>query len=296
MINCALIGLGRWGRVLMNYIDLHPEFNLLYIYTTSKKQQVPRATDDLEVLLSSDVLEVVFIASPLSYHHFYASLFISKGLHVLVEKPLTVKSGEAKMLQELAQKNGVILQTNYNWLFSPGIQILKHLSQDKKIQSIHIEITQMGICYADEDVYQTLGSHALSICLFLIGGLSGSNIQYTDEVYDQQGVVRSGHMAFIKDGTRVDIYLDLLNASKKRKITINLLTETVEYDMIGEDTILHYSTERQLINKYIFDEKNTVAISLQHFFETIQDKNGGNIIHSIEIVNLLERTEADEKV
>jgi predicted dehydrogenase len=46
---------------------------------------------------------------------------LSKGLHVLAEKPLTLTVAESIELCELAQKNNVQLMVDHTYLFTPAI-------------------------------------------------------------------------------------------------------------------------------------------------------------------------------
>ncbi|KAJ7904388.1 hypothetical protein B0H14DRAFT_2662613 [Mycena olivaceomarginata] len=61
-----------------------------------------------QVLEDSDI-ELVIVGTPSSTHYDYAKAALEAGKHVLVDKPVTATSAEAKELGELAKAKGLIL-------------------------------------------------------------------------------------------------------------------------------------------------------------------------------------------
>src|SRR6185312_13102682 len=84
------------------------------------------ATEDYHALLAQP-LDAVIVASPHTLHFEHARAALEKGLHVLVEKPMTTNSGEAWELVRLAQERGVHLMVPYGWHYKPYIQEAKRL-------------------------------------------------------------------------------------------------------------------------------------------------------------------------
>ncbi len=64
-------------------------------------------------MLRENELDAVFISSPHSMHYEQARLALEKGLHVLVEKPLTISSKHTKALIALAEKQERFLMVSY---------------------------------------------------------------------------------------------------------------------------------------------------------------------------------------
>ncbi len=71
------------------------------------------AYDDYRKMIRAEKLDAVFIASPHSLHHPQAKFALQHGLHVLVEKPLTIEPRHAKELFELARKHDRALHICY---------------------------------------------------------------------------------------------------------------------------------------------------------------------------------------
>ncbi|SFS68068.1 Gfo/Idh/MocA family protein [Paenibacillus sp. BC26] len=70
-------------------------------------------------MLNEVELDAVVICSPHTLHFEQASAVLRKGLHVLIEKPMTCSSEEAKTLIELAEEAGKIMQVSYQRHFQP---------------------------------------------------------------------------------------------------------------------------------------------------------------------------------
>lgn len=104
------------------FIDAHPGFKLHAITERNKKA----AADDYPGVISYDTtdellldkeIELIIINTP-NYTHFdYATKALSAGKHILVEKPFTATSVEAKELFELAKRLGkkIFFYQNRRW-------------------------------------------------------------------------------------------------------------------------------------------------------------------------------------
>ena len=75
-------------------------------------REVPWYTDH-RALLRKESLDAVFISSPHASHYAQVRAALERDLHVLVEKPLTISSGKARALIELAHKRRRFLQVSY---------------------------------------------------------------------------------------------------------------------------------------------------------------------------------------
>jgi predicted dehydrogenase len=81
----------------------------------------PFATEDYRALLEQP-LDGVIVASPHTLHYEHARPALEKGLHVLVEKPMTTRAAEAWELVRLARDRGLHLMVPYGWHYKPYSQ------------------------------------------------------------------------------------------------------------------------------------------------------------------------------
>ncbi|TLS52495.1 Gfo/Idh/MocA family oxidoreductase [Paenibacillus antri] len=71
------------------------------------------AYPDYQTMLDDAVLDAVIICSPHTEHYRQARDVLDRGLHVLIEKPMTCTSAEAENLIQAAERSGKILQVSY---------------------------------------------------------------------------------------------------------------------------------------------------------------------------------------
>jgi predicted dehydrogenase len=70
--------------------------------------------DDWREMLDKAPLDAVLIATPNALHYEQAKAALERGLHVLVEKPMTIKSAHARELVALAEARGLKLAVALN--------------------------------------------------------------------------------------------------------------------------------------------------------------------------------------
>jgi predicted dehydrogenase len=72
-------------------------------------------------------VDAVSIATPTVMHHRIARQFLDAGIHVLLEKPMTVTLGEADELISIADSRGCVLQIGHIERFNPAVTVIKPL-------------------------------------------------------------------------------------------------------------------------------------------------------------------------
>lgn len=79
------------------------------------------ASQDYRELLDQP-LDAVIISSPHSLHYTHARAALERGLHVLVEKPMTLRADEAWELASLAREQNKHLLVPYGWNYKPFVE------------------------------------------------------------------------------------------------------------------------------------------------------------------------------
>ena len=109
MINIGIIGFGLSAKTFhLPFINASKEFQLTAICTSQTEQAselYPDVTAFLTAieLVKSTLASIVVITSPNNSHFELAKLCLMNGLHVIVEKPMTITSAQAEELISLAQ-------------------------------------------------------------------------------------------------------------------------------------------------------------------------------------------------
>ncbi len=96
---------------------------------------------DTEGLLRCGV-DAVTIAAPTHLHHDLALECISRGVHVMVEKPIAPTVEEGRAIVAAARRAGVTLMVGHVERFNPAVEAMKRAIKDQDILSI--AITRVG--------------------------------------------------------------------------------------------------------------------------------------------------------
>jgi len=129
----------------------------------------------LDEALRKEDIEGLIIATPTRLHFEHAKNALERGLHVLVEKPMTTTSSEAKELIDIAKRNNRILMTGFLLRYSPAVQYLKErLNNNPKyfgeLLLISVKRANPGsIRRQDVGVIRDLTIHDVDLAMYLFG-------------------------------------------------------------------------------------------------------------------------------
>ncbi len=105
----------------------------------------PNTFTDYKEMLDSVEMDGVIIATPHALHYENAKLALERGLHILVEKPLTVKTEEAKELAQIAEDKGLIIVVALNPPYWQHTNYVRDLIQSGEIGEIEeVNINWVG--------------------------------------------------------------------------------------------------------------------------------------------------------
>lgn len=139
----GIVGVGSWGsRVVSEYLTLKEQGIISDVAVFDTDSTKLKKYDSNEVSIFArlptllDNVDCIHICTPNSFHFSVATFAMEKGVHVLVEKPMSTTSKEAYKMIEIASKNGVILQVGHIFRFANVIRKIKELYEENKIGSI----------------------------------------------------------------------------------------------------------------------------------------------------------------
>ncbi|MDD1611175.1 MAG: Gfo/Idh/MocA family oxidoreductase, partial [Methylococcaceae bacterium] len=131
--------------------------------TVADKHGAKALTDYSSLLGTVDAVSIVV---PTTLHHQVAEDFLNAGVHVLVEKPITVTVAEADELIAIAEAKNLILQVGHLERFNPAI-----LGLDKEEKPLFIEshrLSPFNPRANDVSVVLDLMIHDIDIILALV--------------------------------------------------------------------------------------------------------------------------------
>jgi predicted dehydrogenase len=172
-INVGVIGVGYLGRFHAEKYASLPGVNLAGIVDTDRTRG-PQVAAGLNTPWFSDAEELlgrvdaVSIVVPTVYHHQVALLFLDRGVHVLLEKPITVSLDQADELIAAAEKKNVVLQVGHIERFNPAVASIKPLLKSPRYMTAERSAPFTVRC-TDVNVVLDLMIHDLDILTDLAG-------------------------------------------------------------------------------------------------------------------------------
>lgn len=95
-----------------------------------KRWQIPRRYASYTALAADPDVDIVYIATPHTFHYDNAKMCLAAGKHVLCEKPLTLNGTQSAELITLAQQNNLFLMEAVWMRFIPAIAKLREWVAD----------------------------------------------------------------------------------------------------------------------------------------------------------------------
>jgi predicted dehydrogenase len=138
-LRVAVVGVGHLGKEHARILATFPDVELVGVAdpNASQVESVARrcgtqALADHRALLTR--VDAAVIAAPTSHHYAVAADFLTRGLPLLVEKPMAHTIRQAEEMVELAGRNGALLQIGHIERFNPAFEeLLRHPLQPKFI-------------------------------------------------------------------------------------------------------------------------------------------------------------------
>ena len=135
-VRCAVIGAGWWGTTAhLPALLKHPRAEVICVHhrdndiaqKIAADFKIPHGVSTLEDVLALEGLDAAVVSSAAVAHYAQAKACLERGLHVLIEKPMTITEPEARELVELADKQGV------QFLISGPFHYTEHAVEAKRI-------------------------------------------------------------------------------------------------------------------------------------------------------------------
>ncbi len=178
-VNVAVVGLGYWGPnlvrnfgLLENAVVTHAcDQDVDRLEFIKKRYPAVRVSRDYREVIGSPHVDAVAIATPLSTHFAIARDALSKGKHVLVEKPMAASVKEANTLFDLAQTRKLVLMVDHTFVYAGAVEKMKEIIQRGELGELYyfdsVRIN-LGLFQKDINVVWDLAPHDFSILDYLI--------------------------------------------------------------------------------------------------------------------------------
>ena len=144
-VRVGIVGAGSWAALAhIPAVLAHPNASLAGVADrdperlamTADHHGIRERYADHRELIASGELDALVVATPHATHYEVARDALDAGLHVLVEKPMTVRAADAKDLDARARAAGLHLVVGYTNQFAPGAIAARSLVQRGELGEI----------------------------------------------------------------------------------------------------------------------------------------------------------------
>jgi predicted dehydrogenase len=181
-IRTAVIGVGYLGRFHAGkYAELEAAELIGVVDLDRKKaEEIASKFNTRPYTSYEDILDrvdAVSIVTPTETHYEIGSTFLSRGIDVLIEKPVTVTVDEAEALIKESERTGAILQVGHLERFNPAVLALEGKLKDPMFIESH-RLSPFPYRALDVCVVLDLMIHDIDIILNLVD----SDVESVDAV------------------------------------------------------------------------------------------------------------------
>jgi predicted dehydrogenase len=150
MINAAIVGLGWWGKTLVESVQGSDFIRFVAGATRTVSPEIKtfaethklRLAESYEALLKDSNVQAVVLCTPHSMHSQQVIAAAQVGKHVFCEKPFSLTRKDAEAAVQATRKAGVALGLGYNRRFHPEMTKLRDRIRSGGLGTIlHVEAT-----------------------------------------------------------------------------------------------------------------------------------------------------------
>jgi predicted dehydrogenase len=149
MLDAAIVGMGRWGRVLVDSVQGRNDAPIRFVAgctgTPEKARDYAaekgiRLLPGFDAVLADPAVKAVVLATPHRQHAEQVIQAARAGKHVFVEKPFTLSKAEAEAAVAACRKAGVVMALGHNRRFLPAVAEIKRLLAEGALgRVLHVE-------------------------------------------------------------------------------------------------------------------------------------------------------------
>lgn len=278
-LKCAVIGAGYLGKFhAEKYVSLEAcelvavvDINRQAAEEVAEKNGAQPLTDYNSILGNVDAVSIVI---PTSLHHSVSRDFLNAGVHVLLEKPMTVTVEEADELIAIAKKNDVILQVGHLERFNPAVMGL-----DKEEKPLFIEAHRLAPFNPranDVSVVLDLMIHDIDIILVLID----SDIERIDAsgtaVLTQETDIANVRLNFV-NGCVANVTASRISMKTERKMRMFKPSSYVSIDFQNKVLTKYKTGDKEMFpsvpeivsEESVFESGDALLEEIKHFVDCI---------------------------
>ena len=175
MINCSLIGYGKWGKNIFKVLSKNKKAKIDSICKKNIKnfsnfKFKGRVLNSYKKAINKNI-NAVFIATPPESHFKIAKYALESKKNVFIEKPVCLSQKNYRLLIKIAKKNDLVFHIDYIHTYNQNlIKLVAQLNRRKQIKEktyVKIFLGKNGPVRKKSLVLMDWGPHIFSIINFI---------------------------------------------------------------------------------------------------------------------------------
>lgn len=231
----GIIGAGDIAHTMASTILQIPDAEMYAIASRSmdkavkykKQYNMQKAYDSYEELAMDPEVDVIYIATPHSFHYEQAKMCLEHGKNVLCEKAFTVNAKQAEELIEISEAEGVFLGEAMWTRFMPLAHNLKEVLESKVIGDVTYMTANLNFPMMQKERLvkaELAGGALLDVGIYpltIASIVMGDDIDYVKAtgILTDEGVDKIGQYTIVyKNGTMADLNGGMCSYSDGRAV------------------------------------------------------------------------------
>jgi len=219
-------------------------------------------------------VDAVNIVVPTSLHFDLAKAFLEHGIHVLVEKPITVDIKQAEELVALAKEQDLVLQVGHLERFNPAVAQLKQILRHPIYVETH-RLTYPMQRNTDVGITWDLMIHDFDILLYLVGDPWEQVTALGRSLYSEHEDLASVQVRF-RSGCVANLLASRISGERLRHLQVveqmGDSVRTLSLDFINQTLAILTPDNDKHTNppEYLpIKKKEPLRLELEHFAECV---------------------------
>lgn len=280
-LRTAVVGVGYLGRFHAQKYAALPNAELIAVVDASA-ETAQRVADELNTQALTDYrqlfgqVDAVSIVVPTQLHHAVAKDFLAQGVHVLLEKPMTVTVAEADELITLAKQNKLVLQIGHLERFNSAVMALEKVLDRPQFIESH-RLAPFKPRGADVNVVLDLMIHDIDI----IQNLVRSPIAKIDAngvaVLTQEIDIANARITF-ENGCVANVTASRVSMKPQRKMRIFQPDAYISVDFQDKVLSVHRKGSKEMFpgipeitsEESIFENSDAIRAEIEAFLTAIE--------------------------
>ncbi len=308
MINAALVGLGRWGRRLVDAVQENGvpksskiQFKRAVVRTAANAEEFAGVqklalSTSLQDVLADPGIDAIVLATPHDTHVPQILEATRARKHVFVEKPLALHLTGAEAATRSAREHDVVLSVGFNRRFLPAARRLHDLVLSPSFGTlVHLEGTfcnSSGLTYQEgmwraaesgaKSAMTAMGVHILDFLIYLAGPIRTVRTTST----------RRAMAVAVDDVVSVDL---MFQSGATGNVRTMLTTPrqwrvqtfgTSQWAHMRDEHLLDLCTDNGDVASTSFDAADTLRLELEAFADAIEGQapypmSAAEVLHGV---------------